>query len=616
MQDPNLLDDLDELAIKSPSKLPLLLFVFALLAGAGYLAWAWATTVEPTRVLVAIDIDGQWFEGSQPAARVTDALNERLKNLGFIPVTAGEPEVDAVLEANPDDLLSAAQSLKAAFLISGRLEKTVLPHPVDGGYFELRVAGDITVQHIDDAEPTRTAVHTWAGSRTEEDGLRRLTGRTLNRKIAAAALPPLVLHPTVQHLIENDANTAGTLRPARDYVANQGRNKRQFADAYVALAKRRLSAEKGSAKPTYHRALSAADGLCGAGPAGALIKTADIEPYVSSRTGALSWLDSYETVSWFSPEHGLRTLWEGYNVYSYPGASADGQVVAWVEDLMGWAKTVTVQVGDGEAKRLVVDPKKRFSALRPSPKGAHVALYERACRNCDAEIVIYAVADGAEVRRLGPHGGAFQGFTWLRPGELAVVHTPPFVPEAPEPTGETPEPEPEPEPEAAPDAPPAEPPSPFAAAGLTVWRVDLKGAAPEALHTAPGALRLSWPKASADGSHVAFAGGNDEGHGIALLDVAQRTLVHHPTDDRAVNPAFSPDGAWVVFSHGRSKREEIAVMNAADGTIRRLTENKIRDRYPWFSADGSRIWYESLSDDPNFPTKRTISVLTSVPWTP
>jgi len=43
-----------------------------------------------------------------------------------------------------------------------------------------------------------------------------------------------------------------------------------------------------------------------------------------------------------------------------------------------------------------------------------------------------------------------------------------------------------------------------------------------------------------------------------------------------------------------------------------LTNTPAIERYPLFSADGSRVLFESRAEDPNFP-RRTLSVVASVP---
>jgi WD40-like Beta Propeller Repeat len=47
-------------------------------------------------------------------------------------------------------------------------------------------------------------------------------------------------------------------------------------------------------------------------------------------------------------------------------------------------------------------------------------------------------------------------------------------------------------------------------------------------------------------------------------------------------------------------------------TLTQLTKNRVRDRYPMFSPDGKRIYFESIGEDPNFPRTLGVSVIASV----
>lgn len=630
------LDD-DDVVIKPRPKWPLLAFVLLLLGGGGYLAWTAMNTVDPLKVLVAVDFGGQWYEGSKPAARLVDGLNERLQNLGFAPVRAGDPKVVEVLEGNTD-LVKAARKLGAAWVVTGRIATEVIEHPIDGGYVEVRAKGVIEVRHVDDEAPHTEEITSWSGSRNLETARNRLSGDALGRPLARAVLAPIVLHPEIQKRLNASADTAGQLQPARQFVAEQGRQVRTFNDAYTALAERRTAAEKGDPKPTLHRPMSAADGLSGTGPKGALVKTADIRPFVSERGAKLGFIEDLETLAWVDAAGKTEVLWSGYNVYGYPGVSDDGRVVALVEDLFGWAKTVTVVVEGGAPQRLRLDPERRFSTLRPSPDGSLVALYESACRDCESELVVLAVADGAERLRLSHGQGRFEGFTWLDKATLLVVNTPPKPEPPPEEGSEEAEgadggegdaegdADAEADPEAEADrqgdgspegAGPAR--KPAVVLGGTqpgIWRVPADGSPASEIVTFGDDVRLSWPAADAEGKHVAFAAYDDAGYALVTLDVAGATLARHATDSVVEHPGYAPDGRHLVFTVGGRTRQEVVVMPATGGDLRALTQNSVRDRYPRFSHDGKRVWFETLDDDPNFPRARSVVVLSSVPFTP
>ncbi|MCA9546548.1 MAG: hypothetical protein KC613_19220, partial [Myxococcales bacterium] len=506
MHDPNLLDD--DVVIRPRSKLPLVLFLVALLGAGGWLAWSLLTAVEPLKVLVAIDLRGHWYDGSKDAARLADGLNESLSGLGFDVVSAGDPAVVAVLEGAEGDLVGAARSLKAAFVIHGTLTPEVIEHPVGEGYFEVRVKGDLGVQRVDDAAAEQAHVEGWAGSSTVDGAFERLSGRVLKERIAAATLPLLVLHPAVQEMLEGSAEAAGRLAEARQYVAARGQQMRTFEAAYEALAKRRLEAEQAAPKPTYHRPAKAADGLLAVTAQGALIKTSDIRPFVTARKRQLRYIEDHEGLAWVPPGGGdARTIWTGYNIYGYPGISRDGQTLALVEDLLGWAKTVTlVPAAGGEPKRLRIDPEKRFSSLSPSPTGRRVAFYERACRRCPSDLVVVAADSGEEVRRLPHEDGQFGGTAWLDDDQLVVLQTPKARPEPAAPVEGDGEP-----------AAPAEPAEArvFEASGQTVWRIPVTGGPVEPLYTVPEGAVLEWPTPTPDGARLVFTQSGPDGYANA-----------------------------------------------------------------------------------------------------
>ncbi|MGK3982362.1 hypothetical protein WME99_04960 [Sorangium sp. So ce136] len=63
------------------------------IAAAGLAAFRSLTATDPLRVLVAIDLDGYWWEGSQPAARLADELGAQLAELGLAQVSRGDDDL-------------------------------------------------------------------------------------------------------------------------------------------------------------------------------------------------------------------------------------------------------------------------------------------------------------------------------------------------------------------------------------------------------------------------------------------------------------------------------------------------------------------------------------------
>lgn len=600
------MSDTDELELAAIGKKPtwlLLLFVAALLAGGAFLAWSMLTALEPTRVLVAIDVKGHWFEGSAPAADLADRLNGQLELLGFQPVKPGDPDTMAALEGAGDDLRAAARKLGAAFVVSGRLVPALEKHEVGEGYHSMVLAGSVEVAHADDDAPTSGKVYSWSGAPTAERAM-QLAVRSAAPQAAAEAIPLLLAHPVIAELLDRDVKTMGQLRKAQKFAELRSRELRTAEKTYAAYEARRKAAEKGPVEVTYHGAMSAEDRLGGAGPNGYLVMTEDIRPYITPRVTKLTYYEQLETLEWRDPAKGATTLWQGYNVYSYPAASNDGLAAAFVEDVFGAAKTITVVGPGGEAKRVVIDETRRYSSPRPSSKGLHVAAYDRACRRCDDGLLVSRVSDGQPLFTATHEGGVFGGYTWLDDHRLVVLHTP----KAPDAGAGEREPKPDADTE-------SEGPRVFPAERQTVWLLDVSepSPTPTVLFTTPEGTRLRQMSTNAAGEVLVF---NIRGAGVGLLPVASPSLTVHAVDGRIDWPKLSPDGRHVVFSAGARSSEDIAVMPASGATPpRRLTRNPERDRYPAFSADGRRVFFESLGDDPNFP-KRRHSFVASVPFSP
>ncbi|MCA9527513.1 MAG: PD40 domain-containing protein [Myxococcales bacterium] len=615
------------------SKAPLAIaLLVVLLGGGGWFAWKAMTTTDPFRVLVAIDFEGQWFEGSKPAARLVDDLNSQLEGLGFDVVRGGDPAVLAVLEDNAGDLLAAARKLKASYLIGGRVAVERVQHEVaDGGYTEVRANAGIELQHVDDATPAKMAIQSWSGARDPERALMLLADGVFARKIGAAVVPALVDHPTLAPKLRGDgadkkamdAKTTAKLRKAEAYVQARGQALSTAAKAYAAFRLRRLEDEKGPRPVSYHGTTAEEDGLIGTGPDGFLVKTADEELYVNPESSQMRRLEAMEGLVWKRPDDQgtvVRPLWTGYNIYSYPGVTADGGVAALVEDLFGWAKTVTLIGRDGKFQRLRVDPKHRYSNLTPSPTGKAVAFYDRECRRCEDTLVVLDAA-GKPRFQADREGGRFEGYAWLDDDRLVVMHTP-----ATRLGGEPPVDDEEGEEEedggaeaaAAGDAPPTRM---FDGVDQTIWLLDIRNSTvvPQSLYVVDEGQSLAWVRASRDGGKVAFSGRNQDGPAIAVLDVEARVMTFIPTPGPTEAPVFSPDGASVAFNvwpRGQGRDAEIGLAAAAGGEVTVLTDNPHDDRYPHFSHDGQRIFFESRGDDPNFPRKRNISFIASVAVAP
>ncbi|AKT37162.1 PD40 domain-containing protein [Chondromyces crocatus] len=585
-------------------KWPALLALGVLVAAAGGAGLWLSRRPVPLRVLIAIDLDGTWWEGSEPAAELADRVGEHLTKLGFEPVRGGDPEVAAVLEkaSSPEE---AARKLRAAFLVTSLLVPERIEHPVDKGYVEVRVAGGIAVRHMDDAEACQQQQITgWSGA-PEKDEAMRLVARSLSSMAVDAVVPSLLAHPTIQSVLESsDIKRLEKLQPAKKYVAYRQSRLKEVEDAYAATGREREAAERG-AKVQYHSVPSAADTLGTVGPAGALVRTADVTPFISPTTLNLTGITRMETVVWRAPDGKERPLWSGYHIFSQPSAAPEGSPVLFVEDLFGWAKTLTVVDAGGKARRLRVDAQHRFVGPEVAPGGKLAALYDRACRDCAGDLLVISLDDGSERFLLPLDGGEFHGFTWLSPTSLAYLHRP----KPPSEGGD--------EADLGVEGPvkPAKAQASTAKAQaqvapaqvLTLIDVSKRPASVVKSIEVPASETWARPSASTDGRKLAVVLFKDGPNRLATIDVESGKVTVHDPEGRADEPAMSPDGTRVAFS----REGDIALLTLATGETRALTANPMLERSPRFSPDGKRVYFESVGADPSLP-RRQVSLVASV----
>ena len=556
---------------------------FVAIAGvAGFFGLRSLREPEPLRVVVAVDLDGNFWEGSRASARLVNELCQRLDAIGFQPVRAADPEILAVLkEAESPE--AAAKELRAAFVVKAKLTPEVIEHPVEGGYFEVRADASFEVHHVRDEVPQQGRVVSWTGGQGKDDALRRLAD-TLALQAFDQVVPHLVKHPEIQSIFQgNDIKLADHVAKAKKYVESRGDRLSEAERSYADLEKRRKEHDAGPTKVTYHSSIGADDALGGSAAPGVLVKTAGITPFVAPRTMKLSYFTGLETLEWRKPGGERKVLWSGYHLFSYPAAAPDGGRVVFAEDLFGWAKTLTVVDPDGKSRRLRVDAEHRFSSPKVAPGGAAAAIYDRPCRECPSKLVVVSLDDGKALYERLPEGGSFSGFAWIGPNRLAYLHTP--VP----PLGGPGEPM---------DMTPKDPVQ-------SLYAVDLAASPPAVttLKRVPVGNSYQGIEASRDGKKLVLTRGD-----LTIHDVEANTFTDYPLPfSFPDNPSFSPDAKLVAFTwYG-----DVFLFDVEKKETRRFTRNPWKERYPVFSEDGTRIYFESLSDDPNYD-RRTMSLIGSV----
>lgn len=537
---------------------------------------------QPLRVLVAIDLDGKWWEGSAPAAALADRLAARLTKLGFEPVRAGDPAVSKTLEQarSPEE---AARKLHAAFVVTADIAPATIEHKLEkGAYYETRAEAPVFVQHIDGKRREAGTLGTFGGARDRARALEVLAVALADQAFDAV-LPALIADDSIQEMLKDrQSNTAPQIYPARDFVLARDKAMKDAADAWDAARKKHLDGEQGPHKPIYLSAPGAHDELAAIGPAGALVATNGVRPWFSPDSRSLGWIGDLETLEWRPLSGPSRTLFRGYNLFGYPHAVGDRAVL--IEDLFGWAKTVTV-IDGVKAKRVRVDPEHRFVDPRLSPDGARIAVWDRPSAGAAGSLLVLSADDGSTLLEVDREGGHFDGIAWVDATHLAFLHTGAEEPD---------------------EARRLVTDDPKSSQGLyfadfTVAPASFgKGRA-----VPPGE---SWAMPAASGDLLAFE--RTEGAtAIALYQRSAGTISARSVPGVARSPSFSPDGQSLVFELDH----EIAVAAVSGGQPKLLTKNAFRDRYPQFSADGKHVVYETIDEDPNYPDRRRLAWIAAVP---
>lgn len=590
---PNVLEDAPpdsvEAIIPKRRLWPVFAVIGAVVAAAGFFVWRSLTATDPLKILVAIDLDGYWWEGSEPAAKLADELSSQLADLGFDPVKGGDPKVMKVLESAKDPK-EAAKKLGAGFIFEARLAPEVVEHPVKDGYFEIRVDAPAALTFLDKGTTSEAHIRGYSGA-TKKDRAMALLADSMASQALDAVIAQIMDHPAVREITEgSDVKLLERMNPARSFGKQRKQKLAEATEAYAKRAKDIEAEEQG--RVTYLSHDAAEDMLVGVGGAGYFVKTADVTPYFSKRRSDMIRSEALETVEWRPLDQkatpttdpaAAKPMWKGYHVFSYPAAQSDGDRVALVEDIFGWAKTITVVDKAGASKRVRIDPEHRFVDPKLSPGGKYVAVYDRPERNAPADLMVLDTESGKEVFGFHTENQSLGGFTWIDASRLGFV----YVPQASE--GEEQD--------------------------LAVVDVSKPALSVEHPFHAGSGDNIRMPSASRDGKSIVYVAGGGA-PGLAVIDTTTWKRRVHPVEGGAAWPSFSSDGAHVAFETTERGNADVAVLTLASGAVKRLTQSRGDDRLPRFSADGKRVLFEARYRDPVFPRSRWLSRIASVAFEP
>lgn len=570
---------------------PIFAVVLAILGGAVAIVYWVKSRPDPYKVLVAIEVRGNWWEGSKPAAVLADDIGTGLKRFGFEPVQSGDPEVEKLLSKNPIE--AAASKLHAGFLVTGSLEPRVLEHEIDGQkLFEVTTSGQIQVRYGTD---TRAPSHVFqvessGFGATADDAVAMLVQRA-SSSIFDQLMPKLMGHPKIESLLKDgDIDAVTRLKGARSFMATRDRRLKDVRTKYDKITQNRATPAEGSRPIHFDGTFNQDDELIALGPdlSGAahrsLVAEAPVDPYLDFAEMDLAWSYGLEKLAWRSNGTAGDILWQGYHLV-HVTASAQGNLLALVDDLYGRGRGLVAVDIDGKQTRLRLDAKARYDNLELSADGALLAFYDRACADCRAEISVLSTKTGdSRYRRprskdypvddpRGPAREDYYGLDWLDDHQLLLlVHdNRPAAPQHGEDEGDPPDDNDQ----------------------IELRIIDFASDPPlERLITQiDRADECSGPSASPDASRVVMTCKSL----LTFFDTKTGEVTKTP--EVGLGARWAPNGKAIVYTrHG-----DVFLMHvgAPLQQVERLTQNDAPETNAQFSSDGQRVYFESQANDPN-----------------
>jgi hypothetical protein len=562
---------------------PVLLVLLVVLGVGGFFLLRVLNRPDPMTVLVAIELEGGWWEGSQPSATLADGIAEHLEKIGFVPLKNGDPKVTDALEraSSPRE---AAKKLGAAFVIYGKLEPKVIEHPIEGGYFETRIEQKLLVAHIDE-EPVETeAISSWSGAK-EKGHAMELLGDSLAAMVFDAMLPVLLKHPDIKALSEGGMSDKTRVMQSKAYVELREKKLTEAKGNYDKIPEEKKNQERGRHEPKYLGKFDRAAALCAATKKGVVAHIQSVRLFFSPVQNDLSYLRDLERVVFLAPDGSETEMYRGYNIYGYPSADRDGKHIVLIEDIFGWARAVTLVDAPGQSKRLLVDPRRYPVEPSLSNDGSAVALWDRACKTCAARLLVLGLPSGKKLYAGGDGETSLSGLTWVGPKTLVFLERPP------------------PEKKKTADGEETEVDE---AGEQRLMELDLGAPEPKPVEIHKPVVGESYgpPAASADGRYVAMSRWAPLRTDLAVFDRQEKKLTVYDIPFRVDRPAISPDGRRVVFE----RSGDVQMFGFDDNKNTRLTQNPSTERYPLFAVDGKSVFFESRTRDPNFESRIISSI--------
>ncbi len=575
------IEDADRLVAPRRSHLPLVLggALVAVVAVAALAAWP--SEPDPTRVMVAVrGCDAACADGARAA------LERVLSSGGFVVEAAAEAprDAEALREA------AAGAGAEHALFVEISVHERREPGPIDPAYVSASATATLSSVR-GEAAVVVSSPRIGAHARELERALAAV-GSRLADPIADAAHLALLERESVRAFTEavvSDAAEAGRQGTIRETMP-------RVARVHEESARMRESCERAAAE------LGAGGGRCvsdacaeeyafdvTADGAAALVhvETPAARVPLGGRATTAERVETEERIE-LVPLDGSerRVIARADNYYTYPTYAA-GRVVA-IEEWPGSFGLVSVDVESGARAALARFDGRFVQSPELSPDGAHVLYRLRASRRAPARLVVSPVADPSTMRLLGEAELATWVTLAVRVGQSArsvVAELAPVAvaePEESDPGLEEIDPEQEPADAEAHRLALLDPED-----GATLAWLDGGGRDVERV-------------AGVHDGRLAFTWSGEGGCGVGLWDPRTGEASYAPTET-CVYDARVAQGALVGTARTREAGDPVAGRDAelvrvdvVDGSVRALTANGLRERYP--RAAGRRVIFDRVGE--------------------
>lgn len=564
------IEDADRLVAPRRSHLPLVAGAGLLAVVAAAVVAAWPNEPDPTRVMVAVR---GCDEGCAEAVR--DALARVLSSGGFeVEAAATAGDAEALREA------AASAGAEHALLVVVAVHEQRGAGPIDPAYASASATATLSSARGEAAVVVTSPRVAWHAR--ELGGALAGAGTRVAAPLADAVHLALLERASVRAFTEavvSDAAEARRQSAVRDALPRAPR-------VHEETARMRESCERAGAE------LGAGGGQClsdacaeeyafdlTADGASALVhvETPAARVPLGGRSTIAERVETEERIE-LVPLDGSarRVIGRADNYYTYPTYAA-GRVVA-VEEWPGGFGLVSIDVESGARTPLARFDGRFVQSPELSPDGAHVLYRLRASRRSPARLVVSPVADASTMRLLGEAELASWVTLAVREGEPARS----VVAElAPLEAGER-EPEEEPADEEVHRLALLDPED-----GSTIAFLD------------DGAHDVDRVAGVHDG-RVAFTWRDGRTCGVGLWDPRTGEASHVPTET-CVYDARVAGGAVVGTARTRAAGDpqpgrdaELVLVDLVDGSVRALTANGLRERYP--RAAGRRVIFDRVGE--------------------